>query len=343
MKTYRVTLTLRAPAASAWQADTIFGHLCWLLTWRYGEAAFKQWLELYQQQTPPLLLSDGFPGELLPRPVPPPPPDKEEHKAEGMKNADARKKLKGIEWLTLAEFDAIRQGQPFAASAEGDKIREQLGLPRVTFKNQISRLTGTTGEEGNLYPFVEEVFWKPLEQSETLTFQNKITIYLRIADQDFPVADSDGKTKILSMETLVRQLFDDLVATGYGKRKSVGYGEIEQCEWLSFNCGFAPIADANAFVSLSHFVPAKDDPREGQWRVNVKYGKLGGEFALPNPFKHPLIMLMPGSWFATLTPDKAWYGRLVPDIVHDRPDIVQYGYAFALPMKIAVSKGECDV
>lgn len=309
MKIYRVTLTLRSPSGSAWQADTVFGHLCWLLKWREGKAALDSWLERYRNNDPPFLLSDGFPGDLLPRPVPPPETQKPPSKQEGMKASDERKHLKTIEWLTLPEFEQVRAGNRFLPTLEGDAARQNLTLPQVTFKNQISRLTGTTGEEGQLYPFVAQVCWET------------VTLYVRIADE---------KTK-----ATLHSLFDDLTATGYGKRKSVGYGEIKEWKWELF-AGFPAVNAANAFVSLSHFVPAAKDPVDGQWRINIKYGKLGGELvAAGNPFKRPLVMLTPGSWFQTEQPEKEWYGRMViKDIKPDHPyDIVQYGLAFAVPMK----------
>jgi len=276
----------------------------------FGETKLQEWLARYQSGDPPLVLSDGLPGRLLPRPVPVFDRSRPKiSKEEGLGEAEQRKPLKKIAWLTEQEFETVRLGQNFTRTTEGDEAREALKVKRVNFKNQISRLTGTTGEEGQLYPFVEYLW-------ET------VTIYLRVADDE--------------VET-VRQLFETMQALGYGKRKTIGYGEIESLDWHVFN-GFEPIDGANAFVSLSHFVPARTDPHEGQWKVNVKYGKLGGEWAATdNPFKKPLIMLEPGSWFHTDTP-KDWYGRLVSGISLARPEVVQYGLAFAVPMKVSEEK-----
>jgi len=309
VQTYRVTLKLRSASGSVWQADTLFGHLCWLMVWHkdFGEAKLQEWLARYRSGDPPLVLSDGFPGQLLPRPVPVFDRSRPEiSKKEGLREAEQRKPLKKIAWLTEKEFETVRSGQNFTQTTEGEEARGALKSERVNFKNQISRLTGTTGEEGQLYPFVEHPW-------ET------VTIYLRVAEDE--------------TET-VRQLFETMQALGYGKRKTVGYGEIETLDWYSFD-GFKPVDGTNVFVSFSHFVPARNDPTEGQWKAKVKYGKLGGEWAVAaNPFKKPLIMLEPGSWFYTDTP-KEWYGRLVSRISPAHPEVVQYGLAFAVPMRVS--------
>jgi CRISPR-associated protein Csm4 len=311
--TYRLTLELRAPSGSSWQADTIFGHLCWLLYWRHGKTRLDEWRERYRADDPPFILSDGFPGPLLPRPLPLPDTDRPKSKQEGLAKTFQLKQQKQIAWLMPTEFEQVRSGQPLETTEKGDAARKHFREWQespVTFKNQISRLTGTTGEEGQLYPFVEQARWK------------KVTIYVRIAEGE--------------LET-VTDLFAAFQAEGYGKRKSIGYGEIVDCKgWDAEFTGFNSFDGANAFVSLSHFVPAPTDPTNGQWKINVKYGKLGGEWATAaNPFKHPLLMLTPGSWFRTEQPIKDWYGRIVENISPQYPgEVVQYGLAFAVPMRV---------
>lgn len=314
MRTYRLQFTLRSPSGSLWQADTLFGHLCWLLVWRHGEARLKDWLQRYYNpnQTPPLILSDGFPGDRLPRPLGLPPMVPAADHADQIRETINRKRLKDLDWISPKQFERIRRGELFDLAAEtpGPSVPE----PDVTFCNQISRLTGTTGDEGQLYPVV----FHPWQI---------VTVYVRVDPNEF--------------ET-VKQLFDDLATTGFGANKSVGYGEIAGYTGMEKKeqefSGFAPVEGANAFVSLSHFVPAQHDPTDGAWNVRVKYGKLGGEWAnSPNPFKHPLLMLTPGSWFRVSDPGQEWYGRMVTNISPDHSDAVQYGLAFAVPIRLISS------
>ncbi len=183
----------------------------------------------------------------------------------------------------------------------------------MTLKNQINRLTSTTaGEEdtgGHLFSF-SQYRWK------------YVSIYARIAD-DF-------------VET-ARQLFQYLGQSGYGKRKSVGYGQLSLLEFKEFT-GFSSPPDANGFISLSNFVPAANDPAQGYWQVLVKYGKLGEELATSeNPFKKPLIMFTAGSCFYD-SPCKEYYGRLVKNLTTVSQKVAQYGLALALPIKLPIER-----
>lgn len=302
MNTYRVMLSVQTPSGTPWQSDTIFGHLCWHYAWREGQAALEAWTDRFRSGDPPFLLSDGFPGELLPRPHGLPKLKMPDRKAEGLEVARKQKDLKKIAWLLPQEFTDIRQGKAVDLDLNADR---EAFTTHVDFHNQINRLSNTTGDEGQLYPF--EGIACP-----------QVTIYLRIAEGE---------------EQHVRTAFEDVARSGYGKRASTGHGRIAACKWEA--CAFQPVTEPNAFVSLSHFVPAQGDPTDGQWRSMVKYGKLGGDRAgATNPFKLPLLMLTPGSWFRAEDAPKDWYGRLVEGVSPEFPDVVQYGFAFALPMQV---------
>jgi len=98
--------------------------------------------------------------------------------------------------------------------------------------------------------------------------------------------------------------------------------------------GFNAPADPNGFVSLSNFVPAKNDPVHGDWQTIVKYGKMGEEYASEDHvFKKPLLMLEAGSTFYDV-PCREYYGCLVKNLNPAYPQAVQY--AFALPVLMAL-------
>lgn len=124
-----------------------------------------------------------------------------------------------------------------------------------------------------------------------------------------------------------------LAQGGYGKKRTTGKGAFSLNSFERFNgFGLPEGVIANGFVMLSHFVPAATDPTDGAWKVRVKYGKLGDEKTFcGNPFKKPLIMLQPGAVFRTENP-KLWYGMLVENIAFTDPDVVQYGFGFAVPL-----------
>lgn len=300
VRTYRAKLALRSAVATTWQADTIFGHLCWVLRYTEGEGALRDLLGQYAEGRPPLVLSNGFPGDLLPRPLVLGQPERAGGLAERRARAREAKAAAETSYLSLEEFNRVLSGESVLPAAKWQATE------RSVLKNQINRLSATTGGEGGqLYEFAE-------------TYSPAVSIYLRVADGE---------------EERAERLLKGLAEMGYGKRKSVGYGELGTLEFAPFE-GFAAPDGANGFVALSDFVPAAGDPTDGAWRTVVKYGKLGEEYAVePNPFKRPLLMLATGSCFRS-QPVRDYYGRLVSGISVARPEVVQYGLAFALPMRL---------
>jgi hypothetical protein len=72
-----------------------------------------------------------------------------------------------------------------------------------------------------------------------------------------------------------------------------------------------------------------------RYRVRVKRGKLAEQYAIPSPWKKPLLMLEPGA-VARLSegdPQREWYGQLVEDVHWTQKGIVQYGLAFPLEVR----------
>ena len=302
MRWYRIKFKAKSWLSSAWQADTVWGHLCWGLKYLHGEHELTDFIAAYDSSQPPLLISNGFPDDLMPRPVLPLPAlALQTNLAVQREQFDRQKQAKKEELLSLEEFNRALNGEMVSPLPKPKLCR------RTTLKNQINRITNTTmAEEQSLYPFEEY-------------HCNTITIYAKIAD---------------GFEDRARELFDYLSKTGYGKRKSVGYGWLELVEFKSFP-GFASPVGANAFISLSNFVPAKRDPTGGYWRALIKYGKLGEEYASSaNPFKKPLLMLTAGSVFYD-SPVRDYYGRFIAGLTGEHPQVVQYG--FALPVSIRLS------
>lgn len=309
MRLYKSTITLRSVSATLWQADTVFGHLCWSLLRSQGDAGLAEFLEWYEQDLPPILLSDGFPADYLPRPLLPlAGPPTQMSKAERIEHHHAAKQAAQTDWLTLDEFNRARRGESFSPSLSEEAIAAVMGL-NVTPKNQIDRLTDTAGGgAGQLYDMQEFVI-------------PRVTIYWRIED---------------GYLDLVRAFLDDLKETGYGKRKSIGYGQIQKVTLEQVD-DFTDTPDANGFVSLSRFVPAPRDPSDGYWSIAVKYGKLGEEFAVNgNPFKRPLVQLTCGSCFRDEVDAnwiQRWYGQLISGL-SPRPEVKQYAFAFLVPMRL---------
>ncbi len=302
MRAYRIEFDLSSPCLTPWQADTLFGHLCWQLVRTEGERALHRLLDKCRLGEPPLVLSDGFPPDAFPRPMlPPERTGSAGTRAERIAAARAGKSERERLWLTAEDFGRALRGEPAAGNGyvEND-------APFMTLHNQIDR-RGVTGEEGagTLHP-------------NTGFIARRRHVYARVAED----IDFDWQT-----------LFRSLVEGGFGKRKSIGYGAIARCE-IKEHSGFGEPADPDGFVSLSAFVPAAADPTDGYWRMDVKYGKLGEERAnLDNPFKLPLARLLAGSTFRTHTPPRPFYGSLIEGIAPGCPDVAQYAFAFAVGLR----------
>jgi len=313
MKLFKVSYNLGSAVASDWQADTIFGHLCWALRYLEGEDKLLQFLADCRRQQPPLVISNGFPSDLLPRPITPPiRPAPHGTVKEQLGRFTEEKGTKRIGLLSLEEFEEVIQGKDFVPASAG----KHLPWKRVTLKNRIGRDTGGTGKAGELFGF-EETVWA--RRDTDIPTGIPVSIYARVRD---------------GFEEQAERLFALIAAEGYGRRKTAGYGQIKSWSFEEFS-GFHSPPDANGFVSLSNFVPAQGDPTEGTWQTVVKYGKLGENFAAAgNPFKKPVLMLAAGSTFVH-APCKEHYGRVVEDVAR-RTDaaVVQYGFALPVPMKI---------
>jgi len=317
---YRLRLEPRGAFATPFLADTLMGHLCWAALRTGGEPALAELIEIpmHRDGQPKLVLSDGFPGDLLPMPLLPPTPIPAGDVATQREHFRLEKARRKASLVTAEDFRRMIGGERITPTELSPEQKVQLPKSRGMLKNTINRNTGTTPDSdqgGGLHELQE-------------TFQSQVTVYAQVADDYLD-----------TFKTLLAYLTE----TGYGKRKSVGYGALHGPPVLEPFAGFGgPSAqEANAFVSLSTFVPAKDDPTDGYWQVLVKYGKLGEELALSGtPFKKPLLMLRAGAVFWD-RPVREHYGRIVDGVAYlDSVPVVQYALALPVPMRLPEETAE---
>ncbi|MBI5653131.1 MAG: hypothetical protein HZC40_22210 [Chloroflexi bacterium] len=308
---YRVRLQPHGATLSPWQADTLFGHLCWQVYFEKGKPGLADFLAPFRAGTPPFVLSDGFPGDWLPRPILPASPTASD---------EENKQTKRMPWVTRAEFGAALRGEYPGVSDAELPVHE----PQVVLKNQINRLTGTTAgdddEAGNLYALDEIAFYHGTEKRQDVP----VSVYFWAQD----TAQADEVTRLLGA----------LARGGYGKKKSVGYGQftVGERETISFEYPDA----ADAVVTLASFVPRQTDPTDGYYRTRVKYGKLGEGGIVDgkaySPFKFPLVMLTAGATFR-VQPAPNFVGRVVAGI-HPQDlngdEFVQSAFAPVVPIKM---------
>ncbi|MFQ5793309.1 MAG: hypothetical protein ACE5JU_17310 [Candidatus Binatia bacterium] len=311
MKSYRIDIAPRSPWGTPLQADTLFGHLSWALVYTQGEDALRDFLRAFDGSHPPLILSNGFPKGYLPRPLLPAPTE-----SRGEQNVTDYKKLKRMAlldegWLLGARKE-LSEAEIQRALDENEQVgAEELWRQELGYHNTIDRRTDSVRAEGGFF------------QSMDLHFRGtQLSVYV--------------KTNYFS-EPDLSKLLDFVAKGGFGRDKSAGLGAFA-FDLSTFE--FPSLPGANAFLALSNFVPAQDDPTDGFYDLMTKFGKLGGDFAVGpassgsghNPFKKPLIMLRAGSIFRDATV-REWYGRLIPN-VHANPDIHHYGLCYPLEVRL---------
>jgi CRISPR-associated protein Csm4 len=303
MHTYRIDLAVPAGFMTPWQSDTLFGHLCWAAE-RQGNFANFQGasglIGLFCSGKPAFVLSDGFPAGMLPAPV-----TLKSRLAQTVTGLDSSgyallKQAKKRDYLSLAQFQAFQRGELPDLSGEAQGF-----VATTTLHNRINRFTNTTGDSGSLF-----------ERDQIFAPEGRVQVYASVREG---FADD------------LRLLFELLCRSGFGAKKSSGKGVCSLEAFEPFD-GFDAVERPTGFVTLSHYVPAKEDPTDGSWKTVVKYGKLGEEKThCGNPFKKPLIMLRPGAVFRA-TNVQPYYGRLVENIAYTDPDVVQNGFALAVPI-----------
>jgi len=319
-KNYRVNLKLKSTLITPFQADTIFGHICWAIRYLKGCQELEKFIVQYDNSNPPLLISDGFPKGYLPKPIIKPITQDELIKtmpifkdSDVIKNSYKIKMIKKVKLIPAEIFVKLNQ-EPITAPLLFERLLERFdemirekSKREIVYHNKINRITNRVIDP---YP-QEEIFF-----NEEF---NKFEIYI--------------KTDYFSKEDL-EGIFEFIGESGYGRDKSTGKGhfcckvEDEEIKWAN---------SPNAFMTLSSYIPDSKAPTKGYYEILLKYGKLGGDFAKSDPFKVPLIMFRSGSVFYG-SGDKI-YGYLLKNI-HKNPDIRHYAYAF--PIGINIEEEEYD-
>jgi CRISPR-associated protein Csm4 len=282
------------------------GNVAWLEAFRTGTGGVREFLAPFAAGDPPFIFSDGFPAGLLPRPLFP----WETGKAADLASYVKEKVRRKAEFVRVEEFDALRRGM----AAQGDPPSSPW--VEIDFVHAgISRKTGTTGGEAGALFSTE---CHALTGSEKGDGTAGIEIYALC---------KEGWNERLAA------LLRDLSRIGFGRDKSIGLGQFDFLKMEPWDM-FSNFKGNNGFIALSSFVPGKDDPTDGNWAVNVKYGKLGENAGCGNPFKRPFIQLKPGAVFYTGTEPKPYYGRTLTGLAPGFPDSIQLCYCLAVPCNI---------
>ena len=121
MRHLRVSFELKSSLRTPFQADTIFGHICWAIRHIAGEERLRSFLNAYDGALP-LLISDGFPvldggtesgTYYLPRPLTP-------MRSGAVKAVSESLGIAGDEHATSAELDDDDEGGELEKEAFAD-------------------------------------------------------------------------------------------------------------------------------------------------------------------------------------------------------------------------------
>jgi CRISPR-associated protein Csm4 len=305
MNILKFTLRPLSAFATPLAGDTLFGQLGWAARERFGEGRLSELLDGYVDGRPFLVVSDGFPSGLLPRPTAP-------DFALGLTTIDParRKQARTYRWLPAGSAC-----QPIARWMNELTASEET-RPLVLTQNTINRYTGTTGE-GQFAPRqVDRSFFGA---------EARIDVYALIDER-------------LSADTL-RQLLLDVGNHGYGRDATTGRGKFEVEPGVE---AALPQRASHHWLTLAPCQPNPDElVAEGCYYAPLtRFGRHGNIAAVTaQPFKRPLLMIATGALLNSRESARwAFHGRglggsgnPVSSVI---PDTVHQGYAPVLPLHL---------
>lgn len=346
METYAIYLKPKGSLASQIHSDTLFGAFCWAIRHLYGKDRLESLLGAFAKD-PQFILSSAFPclfhsGEKVrfyPKPLLPDLTSEQVERLASVSPAEARrnlldnkravvgvvekaKPLKDMAYVSERLFSEIVKGQ---MDTEG--LFKRL-VKRGVAEHDIERIGNaliTTGERKKIDPNAEwDAFWGEADVQrneidrvagspvEGRLFFTRETVFARgVAGLWFVLRAPD----LGFVKPLLRYLED----TGIGGERTVGKGHftipLEEIKEIAL-----PQADkeANAFVTLSRYIPANGEAAFTQVPLSYRLSTIRPkhEAMLPgvghHTFKAMLRILEPGSIVPLQEPRKEYYGRIVP-------------------------------
>jgi CRISPR-associated protein Csm4 len=198
MTLYKITIKPISNFSSSIKGDTLFGQLCWAISFTFSQDRLKELLKTYDTK-PFLIVSDAFANGYLPKPSLP-------SLLLNEKSEDKKKNRKEI-WLTLKQLENGEFNQAQTDKKVGNKDRSA-----TVVRNSINYLTSTTGNGFDPYGTKE--------------------IDLKEKDIFFLI-----DLKQFSLEEF-KKSFDTLSKLGYGADTSIGKGRFEYGHMMKINLSF---------------------------------------------------------------------------------------------------------
>jgi CRISPR-associated protein Csm4 len=294
MQLFRATIKPQRAFATPLKGDTLFGQICWMLRYLYGNDRLTALLEHYDTR-PFMIVSDGFPVGYLPKPTLPSALLGEDRE----KKKENRKKI----WVTS---DMLKSWD-FSQAKTSKEVLGIVTAETIQMHNSLNYQTFMTDKSGTFAPYGVEEHYPGLRD-----------IYLLFDKEQF----SPDET---------RKLLEAVGGYGYGKDATVGKGrfEIESFEPVAMECN-----EAKAYMTLSPLSPDKAEVEKIYYEPFTRFGKHGADRAYRNAFKKPLLMADTAAVLLPDTDRALRYtGKAIRGISPAYIDTVHQGYAITWPLE----------
>ena len=299
---YKMTIAPQGSIGTPFRSDTLFGHACWAMKMYESEERFEEFLNNARDQKPELIFSDGFPSGFLPKPLIPIPQIE-------FNTPNELRKLKNFnkqKWINYKiannnNWDFNKLMNLDLQSIPNEPFHEER------FHNVIDRITNTTSENSLFVTSSQRYFdrWQSID------------IYLY------------SKWDIDKLTNFIKKLF----SVGYGKDQTTGSGEVKIIN--NPKPIEVPSYDTPYFLTLSRLIPDDSIVLENSfYDIEAKYGKIWSGLSPINPFKKPIMQILPGS-VVKLKTQKAIAGRVLENIADDSRVIENcFSILYPLPSEV---------
>lgn len=315
MELYRLRIKPLSAFGSSLLGETLFGQFCWTLRDLMGEDFLTEKLKGYLNSSPFIVVSDGFPADMIPLPLFP---------GTDWSNSDRDlKKLKKLAWIPKKDIKKpLKKWRNLAAEYAEQKEKDEKvinAIKGLQTHNSINRITSTTGD-GGFAPFI-----LPLNYySDEMEFD----IYVL-----FESSENFNKDVIL-------KVFDTMGDNGFGRDATTGLGKFKV---ISFEPEKVLDTRGKTFMALSGVSLSGLNLKEpSYYKVRTHFGRHGGLLAQSkNPFKSPVITTVAGSVFTPKDPVRhGFIGSGIGNLSRSELSTVHQGYAIVVGLKI--SRGGAD-
>lgn len=302
---YKLTISPYSSFDYPIQSDTLFGAFCWSYKYLYGTEKLESFLEKCIIEKPEIIFSNMFFKNMLPIPL---------AILNKIKNEDIGDSLEDYKKIKNITKNSFLPKKVFLEVLDGnyknviDNIKKPMLHIQTETHNMVNRDSNIVNNEdglGSLYSI--DTYFSKSDFDIYILCENDIKQYMPVLELMFELGIGGQKSN------------------GKGAFKIIGEPTLEEDMTKNF-------INANAFVSLSNFIPDKADAIKGYYSIFTKFPKLDREFAnSENPFKKPITMIEAGSCFYYKI-KRDYCGTCLDNISNLYKRIMINGCGIAIPM-----------